>query len=97
VVVYVVPGIHGFHWAARVGADDEDLYFATREAQHVQLAAVWSFLGLPPLNTPDVDYYLDPQTAKLGGLKTYGRLPNAAEIDAVLGADETGWLFPLVP
>jgi hypothetical protein len=22
---------------------------------------------------------------------------NAAEIDAILGADETGWLFPLVP
>jgi hypothetical protein len=75
----------------------EDLYFATREAQHAQLAAIWSFLELPPPNTPDVDYYLDPRSARLGGPETYGRLPNAAEIDAVLGADETGWLFPRVP
>jgi LPS sulfotransferase NodH len=75
----------------------EDLYFAPREAQRAQLSAVWSFLGLPPPGVPEADYYLDPQTAKLGGRKTYGLLPNAAEIDAALGADETGWLFPLAP
>ena len=72
----------------------EDLYFATRDAQYAQLAAIWSFLELPPLSTSGADYYLDPRTAQLGGQETYGRLPNAAEIDAVLGADETGWLFP---
>jgi hypothetical protein len=75
----------------------EDLYFATPEAQRARLSAVWSFLELTPLSAPEVDYYLDPQTAKLGGRETYGRLPNAAVIDAALGADETGWLFPLVP
>jgi hypothetical protein len=75
----------------------EDLYFASREAQHAQLSGLWSFLGLAPLGGPEVDHYLDPGTAKLGGPATYGRLPNAAEIDAALGADETGWLFPLIP
>jgi len=75
----------------------EDLYFAAREAQRAQLSAVWSFLGLTPLSGPEADYHLDPRAAKLGGQETYGRLPNAAEIDAVLGADETGWLFPLAP
>ncbi|HEY3735273.1 MAG TPA: hypothetical protein VGL63_15295 [Streptosporangiaceae bacterium] len=75
----------------------EDLYFATRPAQRAQLSAVWSFLDLTPLSAPETDYYLDPRTAKLGGRQTYGRLPNGAEIDAALGADETGWLFPLVP
>lgn len=75
----------------------EDLYFATREAQRARLAALWSFLDLTPIETPEVDYHLNPQTAKLGGTNTYGRLPNAAEIDAALGADDTGRLFPLVP
>jgi len=75
----------------------EDLYFANRQAQRAQLAVLWSFLGLAPLNVPEVDYYLNPQTAKLGATNTYGRLPNAAEIDAALGGDDTGWLFPLVP
>lgn len=75
----------------------EDLYFATRDEQRAQLAGLWSFLGLAPLSSPEVDYYLSPQTAKLGGTGTYGRLPNLAQIDAELGADDTGWLFPLVP
>jgi hypothetical protein len=73
----------------------EDLYFADREAQRTQLSALWSFLGLPPLDAANIDYYLDPRTAKLGSLDTYGRLPNAAQVDAELGADSTGWLFPL--
>jgi hypothetical protein len=73
----------------------EDLYFATSEAQHAQLSALWSFLGLALLTGPDVDYYLNPRTAKLGSMGTYGQLPNAAQIDATLGSDETGWLFPL--
>jgi hypothetical protein len=75
----------------------EDLYFASRESQLAQLSVLWSFLGLPPLSSPEVDYYLNPDRAKLGGTDTYGRLPNAAQIDAVLGADDTGRLFPLVP
>jgi LPS sulfotransferase NodH len=75
----------------------EDLYFAAPPAQRAQLSAVWSFLELAPLSAPEVDYCLDPRTAKLGGRETYGQLPNAAEIDASLGADETGWLFPLIP
>jgi len=75
----------------------EDLYFASRESQLAQLSALWSFLGLPPLRSPEVDYHLNPNTAKLGGMATYGRLPNAAQIDAALGADDTGWLFPLTP
>ncbi len=75
----------------------EDLYFATPQAQRAQLSALWSFLDLTPPSAPEVDYYLDPRTAKLGGPQTYGRLSNAAEIDAALGTDETGWLFPLDP
>jgi hypothetical protein len=75
----------------------EDLYFANREAQRAQLSALWSFLELAPIATPEVDYYLSPQTAKLGTHRTYGQLPNAAQINAALGADDTGWLFPLHP
>ena len=75
----------------------EDLYFATRDQQQAQLSALWSFLGLAPLSAPEVDYYLSPRTAKLGGADTYARLPNLAQIDAELGADDTGWLFPLIP
>lgn len=81
--------------AATLRLHYEDLYFAAREAQHAQLSALWSFLGLPPLATAHFDYYLNPRTAKLGRAGTYGRLPNAAQINAVLGADATGWLFPL--
>ncbi len=75
----------------------EDLYFASRESQLAQLSGLWSFLGLPQLSSPEVEHYLNPDTAKLGTMDTYGRLPNAAQIDAALGADDTGWLFPLVP
>ena len=53
--------------------------------------------SLYPLNAAEADHYLDPQVAKLGGQGTYGRLPNAAEIDAALAGDETGWLYPSVP
>jgi hypothetical protein len=81
--------------AATLRLHYEDLYFATREAQHAQLGALWSFLGLPPLATAHFDHYLNPRTAKLGRTDTYGRLPNAAQINAALGADDTGWLFPL--
>jgi hypothetical protein len=52
---------------------------ASRESQLAQLSVLWSFLGLPPLSSPEVDYYLNPDTAKLGGTDTYGRLPNAAQ------------------
>jgi hypothetical protein len=72
----------------------EKLYLAGRGTQLDQLSLLWSFLELAPLHTREVDYYLDPRTARLGGSETYGQLPNAAEIDAVLGADDTGWLFP---
>jgi hypothetical protein len=75
----------------------EDLYYSDRDAQRAQLSALWSFLGLAPLSTPEVDYYLSPRTAKLGGADTYGRLPNATQIEAALGADDTGRLFPLLP
>lgn len=75
----------------------EDLYFADRESQYDQLSGLWAFLDLPALSPPELNEYLDPETAKLGVQATYGRLPNAAEIDAALGADDTGWLFPFVP
>lgn len=75
----------------------EDLYLASREAQRAQLERLWSFLGLAPIDNADVDYYLSPRTARLGGGGTYGRLPNAAQINAVLGADDTGWLLPFDP
>jgi hypothetical protein len=75
----------------------EDLYFADRESQLAQLSVLWSYLGLPPLACPEVDYYLNPDTAKLGRADTYGQLANAPQIDAALGSDETGWLFPRLP
>ena len=75
----------------------EDLYFSPREVRQAQLIDLWSFLDVPVASTPEMDYYMDPRTAKLGGGETYGRLPNAVEVDAALGSDDTGWLFPLVP
>jgi hypothetical protein len=75
----------------------EDLYFASREVQRAQLSALWSFLELAPIDTAHVDYHLSPRTAKLGSHGTYGQLPNAALINAALGADDTGWLLPLLP
>ncbi len=73
----------------------EDLYFAARGSQHAQLAEVWRLLDVDPLDTSQLDYYLDPQRTKLAAANTYGRLPNIDEINAALGADDTGWLLPL--
>jgi hypothetical protein len=74
----------------------EDLYFGTPGDQRAQLDALWAFLGLPPLDATDIAFFLDPRSAKLGGSQTYGLLPNAVQIDAALGADDTGWLLPFL-
>lgn len=77
--------------------DYDDLFLADREAQHDQLVALWTFLGVTPLNSSAIRDYLDPSAARLAGPDTYGRLPNAGEIDAALGADDTGRLLPFDP
>ena len=72
----------------------EDLFCGAAAAQQYQLAKLWAYLGLTPVTSPTVDRYLDPRRAKLGSAHTYGRLPNAAEIDLALGSNETGYLLP---
>lgn len=71
----------------------EDLYFAPVEEQHRMLDALWKFLGLEPLRSEWVDYYLRPESVKLNSSDAYSFVPNAQEIDKLCGSDETGWLF----
>lgn len=72
----------------------EDLYLQPRGDQLRQVDAIWRFLGLPSIDPELIAYFLQPETAKLGSLATYGKLPNAREIDRVLGSHKSGWLFP---
>ena len=55
-----------------------------------------SFLGLGEFDErgwQQVMSLLDPQRMKANSHATYLRIPNIDEIERVLGADETGWLF----
>lgn len=71
----------------------EDLYLGPPEQRAAQVMRIWDFLGLDPLPPEVTQRYLDPAEAKLNSAETYRRVPNAQEINARLGSDETGWLF----
>ena len=70
----------------------EDLFLSTPPDQDAVLGSMWTFLGLPPLDRSSLRRHLDHRSARLAAPETYGRLPNAARINEVLGSRETGYL-----
>ncbi|HJR81504.1 MAG TPA: hypothetical protein VJ821_15640 [Anaerolineales bacterium] len=71
----------------------EGLYFTHLSKRETQLAAVWDFLGVEPLELERIQYYLLPETAKINSKATYALLPNALEIQHRCGNNVTGWLY----
>jgi hypothetical protein len=71
----------------------DELYGGTREDRRHNLARTFDFIGAEAPPPDETDGLLDPAQTKLNSAETYLRLPNAREIDAALGNDETGWLF----
>ena len=71
----------------------EDLYFSPIPQQHEQIAAIWNFLKIAPLQKEQYEYYLRPEMVKINSATTYPLLPNAREIERSCGNDITGWLF----
>lgn len=71
----------------------EDLYFAPESRRNAQIAQLWQWLDLPPLDPQQLQTYLVPARAKINSATTYAWLPNAREIEQQCGSDETGWLF----
>jgi hypothetical protein len=72
----------------------EDLYLGPPERRRQLLDDATRFLGLEPVADDRADAFLDPEQTKLNSDETYGRVPNARELDEALGNDETGRLFP---
>jgi len=72
----------------------EELYTPDVAANKRVLRPVFEMLGLSMPQTPELDRLLDPAITKLNSEATYRMVPNAVEIDAKLGSDRTGWLFP---
>ena len=70
----------------------EDFYFAPPVQRNAQLAAIWNFLGIKPLASEQIQYYLEPEKVKINSAATYRFLPNASEIQKFCGNDVTGWL-----
>lgn len=68
----------------------EDMFLADVGTRWRQTESLWSHLSLPPCTNPRVGAFLDKASFRMGGAATYGRLPNLAELEAVLGNDETG-------
>src|SRR5574341_309133 len=54
----------------------ETLYFVPPAQRNAQVAALWSFLGVAPLESEQVQYYLQPEAVKLNSAETYAWLPN---------------------
>jgi LPS sulfotransferase NodH len=67
----------------------EDLYL---DATDATLDELWRFLDVDPPSDDRIAYYLDPAQVQMARPDTYGRLPNIAEIEAVLGNDDVGHL-----
>jgi hypothetical protein len=71
----------------------EDELLATGPAK---VREIISFLGLPQFDQRSwvqVMSLLNPERTKVNSKATYLRIPNIDEVERVLGADETGWLF----
>lgn len=73
----------------------EELYFGAPAGRRQCLDDATRLVGLEPVADEEADALLDPGRTKLNSDATYARVPNAREIDAELGNDETGRLFPV--
>jgi len=71
----------------------EDLFFSETFQQSRQIGAIWNFLGIPPLELKQYQFYLSPREVKINSAVTYAWLPNASEIQEYCGNDVTGWLY----
>jgi hypothetical protein len=71
----------------------EDLYFTSAEQRNQQVAAIWRWLGITPLEAKQIQYYLDPAAVKINSAATYAWVPNAPEIEQYCGSAVTGWLY----
>lgn len=71
----------------------ETLYFAPPAQRDLQIAALWNLLGIAPLESEQVQYYLQPEAVKLNSAETYAWLPNVMEIQESCGNYVTGWLY----
>ena len=71
----------------------EDLYFAPEDQRNQQIDSIWPWLGIAPLASEQLQYYLTPKTAKVNSATTYAYLPNAQEIEQECGNERTGWLY----
>lgn len=74
----------------------EDLFLSSPVRQRVVLNALWAFLSLTPATDPLLDRFLDHRNARLGASDTYGRLPNADQVNDLLGSEEAGFLPPFM-
>ena len=73
----------------------EELYLAPAERRRAVLDEATRFLGVEPVADEKADALLDPTQTRLNSDATYALVPNARELDAELGNDETGRLFPI--
>jgi hypothetical protein len=71
----------------------EELYFAAPTQRNAQIETLWNFLKISPLESDQINYYLEPQEVKINSASTYELLPNAQEIQQQCGNDLTGWLY----
>ena len=71
----------------------EELFFAEPAPQARAVKALWEFLGLDPITSDQIDYFLRPERSKLNSTAMYRLLPNADEVEDECGGDTTGHLF----
>ena len=71
----------------------EALYFAPAARRNAQIAAIWNFLRIAPLELEQLQYYLQPEAVKINSAATYDFVPNAHDIQQFCGNDVTGWLY----
>jgi hypothetical protein len=71
----------------------EDFYSEDLAKTRNALNGVFTFIGVPASSGNEFDCFLDPKTAKINDNKRYQLIPNADEINARFGNDNTGWLF----
>jgi len=71
----------------------EELYFVPPAQRNAQIAVLWNFLKISPLESEQMHYYLEPKAVKLNSSATYALIPNAQEVQQHCGNDLTGWLY----
>ena len=75
----------------------EELFLADSDRQHEILDTLWAFLDLAPVDPSALVGYLEHRNARLGSAETYGHLPNARQINELLGSEDNGYLPPYMP